>query len=62
MHPLCRLCLILIGLTSSACAHKGAVKVECDGHLEPINRSSASDPAPVSVQPATEAPDRAKQP
>lgn len=45
----------LILMTSlAACAHRGAVRVECDGALRPINDSgSTSSHAPVSVAPAT---------
>ena len=43
---------VLIGLLLAAldaCAHKGAIRVHCDGVLRPINSPDASPP--VSVDP-----------
>ncbi len=34
-----------------ACAHKGAVRIQCDGMLRPINTSDATPP--VTVEPAS---------
>lgn len=46
--------LLVITTCLAACAHRGAVRVECDGALRPINGSgSTSSHAPVSVAPAT---------
>jgi hypothetical protein len=36
----------------AGCAHRGAVRVECDGPLRPINRPALLKDAPVSVVPA----------
>ena len=45
-------CSVLISLLA-ACAHRGAVRVECDGPLRPINRPAQLKDAPVSVVPAS---------
>ena len=37
----------------AGCAHRGAVRVECDGPLRPINRPALVNDAPVSVVPAS---------
>ena len=37
----------------AGCAHPGAVRVECDGPLRPINRPALLKDAPVSVVPAS---------
>ena len=47
------LLILTLAALAVACAHKGAVKVECDGPLRPINQPIASQPAPVTVEPAT---------
>ena len=39
----------------AGCAHRGAVRVDCDGPLHPINRAAQSKDAPVSVAPASPA-------
>jgi len=39
----------------AGCAHRGAVRVECDGPLRPINRPTQLKDAPVSVMPASPA-------
>jgi hypothetical protein len=46
---------LLILASVTACAHRGAVRVECEGPLRPINRAASTAPgeAPVSVVPAT---------
>ena len=37
----------------AGCAHRGAVRVECDGPLRPINRPALLKDGPVSVVPAS---------
>jgi hypothetical protein len=37
----------------AGCAHRGAVRVECDGPLRPINRPTLLKDAPASVVPAS---------
>jgi hypothetical protein len=37
----------------TGCAHRGAVRVECDGPLRPINRPALLKDAPVTVVPAS---------
>jgi hypothetical protein len=37
----------------AGCAHRGAVRVACDGPLRPINRQAPLKDAPVSVVPAS---------
>ena len=48
------LLLLTVGLT--ACAHRGATRVDCTGALRPINLPS-QDARPVSVAPASVDPD-----
>lgn len=45
--------LVILTLTvlAAACAHKGAVKVDCNGPLRPINQPTSRQPAPVTVEP-----------
>jgi hypothetical protein len=45
-------CSVLITLLAG-CAHRGAVRVECDGPLRPINRPAPLKDAPVTVAPAS---------
>ena len=45
-------CSVLISLLAG-CAHHGAVRVECDGPLRPINRPALVNDAPVSVVPVS---------
>ena len=45
-------CSVLISLLAG-CAHRGAVRVECDGPLRPINRPAPLKDAPVTVAPAS---------
>jgi hypothetical protein len=45
-------CSVLITLLAG-CAHHGAVRVECDGPLRPINRLALLKDAPVTVVPAS---------
>ena len=44
--------LFLLNLLTG-CAHRGAVRVECDGPLRPINRPALLKDAPVTVAPAS---------
>jgi hypothetical protein len=43
----------MVVLFLAGCAHRGAVRVECDGPLRPINRPALLKDAPVSVVPAS---------
>jgi hypothetical protein len=43
----------LLMILLAGCAHRGAVRVECDGPLRPINRPALLKDAPVSVVPAS---------
>jgi len=45
------LVILSLALLAAACAHKGPVKVDCNGPLRPINQPTSSQPAPVTVQP-----------
>jgi hypothetical protein len=45
-------CSVLISLLAG-CAHRGAVRVECDGLLLPINRPAPLKDAPVTVVPTS---------
>ena len=45
-------CSLLISLLAG-CAHRGAVRVECEGPLRPINRPAPLKDAPVTVVPAS---------
>jgi hypothetical protein len=47
--------LLVLATSVTACAHRGAVRVECEGPLRPINRAASTAPGegPVSVVPAT---------
>lgn len=57
------LCIVLVADLLAACAHRGAVRVDCEGPLRPINSPSQPEP-PVSVvpAPAVPTPDPEKQP
>lgn len=48
-------CLMSVCLVLSACAHRGATRMECDGPLRPIN-PPMPEHDPVSIAPATTAP------
>ena len=48
---------IVLAALLTACAHRGAVRVECEGPLRPINRPASPGEAPVSVTPAAPAAD-----
>lgn len=52
--------VMTVFLALEACAHHGAMRVECDGPLRPINRGDS--PPPVTVEPATAQHDEARQP
>jgi hypothetical protein len=43
--------ILTLALFAQACAHKGAVKVDCNGPLRPINQPTSSQQPPVSVEP-----------
>jgi len=45
------LVILTLAVLAAACAHKGAVKVDCNGPLRPINQPTSSQPAPVAVEP-----------
>ena len=56
------LLILTLAVLAAACAHKGAVKVDCNGPLRPINQPTSSQPAPVTVEPATnEAPNTSEK-
>jgi hypothetical protein len=46
---------LLFAIFLGACAHRGAVKVQCDGPLRPINRVEPAS-APVSVGSSSDEP------
>lgn len=50
------LLMVALAVLSTACAHKGARRVDCDGPLRPINRPAAPEQAPVTVEGATASP------
>jgi hypothetical protein len=50
--------IFTLSIVLSACAHHGAMRVECEGPLRPINRPVQLSDAPVSVLPAS--PDTSK--
>jgi len=52
--------ILVLALLAQACAHKGAVKVDCNGPLRPINQLASSQQSPVSVEVPTS--DTAEQP
>lgn len=45
------LVILSLAFLAAACAHKGAVKVDCNGPLRPINQPTSSQPGPVTVGP-----------
>jgi len=55
--------ILVIASLVTACAHRGAVRVDCEGPLRRINSPSAAQP-PVTVAPSenTPMPDGEKQP
>ena len=44
---------LLVTLFLAACAHRGAVRVDCEGPLRPINRPAPLKDAPVTVAPGS---------
>ena len=47
---------LILTVILPGCAHRGAMRVDCDGPLRPINRPSTSTEAPVTVVPTPETP------
>jgi hypothetical protein len=45
--------LFVFSVIVAGCAHRGAVRVECEGPLRPINRPAPLNDAPVTVEPAS---------
>ena len=43
----------MVAILLAGCAHRGAVRVECEGPLRPINTPAALKDAPVMVVPAS---------
>ena len=43
----------MIAILLAGCAHRGAVRVQCEGPLRPINAASTLRDAPVTVVPAS---------
>ena len=50
--------LFVFSVIVAGCAHREAVRVECEGPLRPINRPAPLKDAPVTAEPAS--PDPAK--
>ena len=42
----------MVAIFLAGCAHRGAVRVDCEGALRPINRPAPLKDAPVTVAPA----------
>lgn len=51
--------LLILSAVLVGCAHHGAVRVECEGPLRPINRPAQLKEAPVTVVPSS--PDTSKK-
>jgi hypothetical protein len=47
---------LILTVILAGCAHRGAMRVDCDRPLRPINRPSTLKEAPVTVVPAPETP------
>ena len=47
--------IVVLASLLTACAHRGAVRVNCEGPLRPINHPFEAQP-PVTVVPASDAP------
>jgi hypothetical protein len=47
---------LILTVILAGCAHRGAMRVDCDGPLRPINRPSTLKEAPVTVAPTPETP------
>jgi hypothetical protein len=43
----------ILAILLAGCAHRGAVRVECEGALRPINRPAPLKDAPVTVVPGS---------
>jgi hypothetical protein len=43
----------MVALLLAGCAHRGAVRVDCEGPLRPINRPASLKDAPVTVAPGS---------
>jgi hypothetical protein len=46
-----RLSLLILAFAVTACAHRGAVRVVCEGPLRPINRPAPA-PQPAAAEPS----------
>jgi hypothetical protein len=44
---------LILTVTLAGCAHRGAMRVDCEGPLRPINRPANLKEAPVTVVPAS---------
>ena len=44
---------LMVTILLAGCAHRGAVRVECEGPLRPINRPAPLNDASVTVEPAS---------
>jgi hypothetical protein len=54
--------LAVVAIVSlAACAHRGAVRVECDGVLRPVNTPIGAHEPPVSTVPVSPAKDSAPE-
>jgi hypothetical protein len=51
----------MIAIVLAGCAHSGAVRVECEGPLRPINAPATLRDAPVTVVPASPDPPKASE-
>jgi hypothetical protein len=46
-------CVWMVAIFLVGCAHRGAVRVQCEGPLRPINRPISLKDAPVTIAPAS---------
>jgi hypothetical protein len=44
---------LILTVILAGCAHRGAMRVDCEGPLRPINRAANLKEAPVTVVPAS---------
>ena len=44
---------LIVAISLAGCAHRGAVHVECDGSLRPVNTPAPLKDAPVTVVPGS---------
>jgi hypothetical protein len=44
---------LLVTILVASCAHRGAVRVDCEGPLRPINTRAPLKEAPVTIVPAS---------